>query len=313
MRNFRPDWLARCRLPVSMWSTHLTGGPAPSECPTPRPSAGRERRRSAMRPSASSACCGEDDPSEVAEPLSAASTAPAAAPPVAGEERFLWALTAEHTALQNARGSTIFETNGGWRSTSARSAALSSPLASSERYRASAIPPTPTPSRSFPLCACSAFSPTCDCVGSAIEDLYYARAIGRIRQYYRQLDPAADRYLLLSGHDDPTGVLANMGLVHTRWHLLSHAATMVLAVVAVSPSPMSFPVSRPHRVGDEKVGCPLAPGRSGDPDSPVRPSAREQRIRLDPEGLGAPAPRPEPSRCRHVVRNQRSSLARVAD
>ena len=33
-------------------------------------------------------------------------------PPPAGDERFLWALTAEHAALQSARSSTVFESNG---------------------------------------------------------------------------------------------------------------------------------------------------------------------------------------------------------
>lgn len=174
----------------------------------------------------------EDDTSEVAEP-SPASTAPAAVPTVAGEERFLWALTAEHTALQNARGSTIFETNG-------RMAQYLSTVSGAlialgfvgqvsrlgETFYAFAFALLPA------LCLLG-FLTYLRCVDSATEDLYYARAVGRIRQYYRQLDPAADRYLLLSGHDDPTGVLANMGLAPTRWHLLSHAATMVLAVVAI--------------------------------------------------------------------------------
>lgn len=174
----------------------------------------------------------EDDTSEVAEP-SPGSAAPAAVPAVAGEERFLWALTAEHAALQNARGSTIFETNG-------RMAQYLSTVSGAlialgfvgqvsrlgETFYAFAFALLPA------LCLLGLLT-YLRCVDSATEDLYYARALGRIRQYYRQLDPAADRYLLLSGHDDPAGVLANMGLTPTRWHLLSHAATMVLAVVAI--------------------------------------------------------------------------------
>jgi hypothetical protein len=174
----------------------------------------------------------EDDTSEVTEP-SPASAGPGAVPRVAGEERFLWALTAEHSALQNARGSTIFETNG-------RMAQYLSTVSGAlialgfvgqvsrlgETFYAFAFALLPA------LCLLGLLT-YLRCVDSATEDLYYARAMGRIRQYYRQLDPAADRYLLLSGHDDPAGVLANMGLAPTRWHLLSHAATMVLAVVAI--------------------------------------------------------------------------------
>jgi hypothetical protein len=44
------------------------------------------------------------------------------------------------------------------------------------------------------------------------EDLRYGMAINRIRGYYKELaDDRADLFLL-SGHDDPAGVFANMGL-----------------------------------------------------------------------------------------------------
>jgi hypothetical protein len=172
------------------------------------------------------------------DPCTAIGRSPDGAPAVdastpEGEERLLWALTAEHAALQNARGSTIFETNG-------RMAQYLSTVSGAlialgfvgqvsrmgEAFYAFSFTLLPA------LCLLGLLT-YLRCVDSAAEDLYYARAIGRIRQYYRQLDPAADRYLLLSGHDDPPGVLANMGLVPTRWHLLSHSATMVLAVVAI--------------------------------------------------------------------------------
>jgi hypothetical protein len=49
-------------------------------------------------------------------------------------------------------------------------------------------------------------------VECGLEDFRYGLAINRIRHYYKEL--AADRaeLFLLSGHDDPAGVFANMGL-----------------------------------------------------------------------------------------------------
>jgi hypothetical protein len=75
-------------------------------------------------------------------------------------------------------------------------------------------------------------------VQTAVEDLFYARAINRIRRHYVDLDPDAGRWFVLCGFDDPGGVLAAMGLAapgtaHSRWHLLSHAATMVAVVTSI--------------------------------------------------------------------------------
>src|SRR6266545_2830675 len=58
---------------------------------------------------------------------------------------------------------------------------------------------------------------------SAGEDLLYSRAISRIRRFYLDLDPAAPSWFLLGGHDDIHGATANMGLVASSRHLLSHA------------------------------------------------------------------------------------------
>jgi hypothetical protein len=46
-------------------------------------------------------------------------------------------------------------------------------------------------------------------VHSSLEDLFYGRAINRIRGYYRQLVGEQARYLMLGGHDDVNGVLHN--------------------------------------------------------------------------------------------------------
>ena len=68
---------------------------------------------------------------------------------------------------------------------------------------------------------------------SASEDLLYSRAINRIRRYYLDLDPAAPSWFLLGGHDDIHGVMANMGLVPSNWHLLSHTSTMVAVTTSM--------------------------------------------------------------------------------
>jgi hypothetical protein len=52
------------------------------------------------------------------------------------------------------------------------------------------------------------------------------------------LDPDGARWFLLCGFDDPAGVLAAMGLAtpgaaHSRWRLLSHAASMVAVVTSI--------------------------------------------------------------------------------
>jgi hypothetical protein len=76
-------------------------------------------------------------------------------------------------------------------------------------------------------------------VQTAVEDLFYARAINRIRRHYVDLDPEAARWFVLCGFDDPAGVLAAMGLVvpgsaaPSHGHLWSHAATMVAVVTSI--------------------------------------------------------------------------------
>jgi hypothetical protein len=68
---------------------------------------------------------------------------------------------------------------------------------------------------------------------NASEDLLYSRAINRIRRYYLDLDPAAPSWFLLGGRDDIHGATANMGLVTSSRHLLSHAATMVAVTTSM--------------------------------------------------------------------------------
>jgi hypothetical protein len=71
-------------------------------------------------------------------------------------------------------------------------------------------------------------------VQSSIEDIFYGRAINRIRGIYRQLAGSEARYFLLGGHDDVYGVLANMGIGKpSRWQLYLTLATMVAVVNSV--------------------------------------------------------------------------------
>jgi hypothetical protein len=48
-------------------------------------------------------------------------------------------------------------------------------------------------------------------VETAIEDLFYARAINRIRRHYLDLGPDVQRWFLLAGCDDPHTFMVNMG------------------------------------------------------------------------------------------------------
>lgn len=71
-------------------------------------------------------------------------------------------------------------------------------------------------------------------VTSSTEDLLYGRAINRIRSYYDEVAGDEARYLLLGGHDDTLGVLANMGIARpSRWQLYFTLASMVAVLDAV--------------------------------------------------------------------------------
>jgi hypothetical protein len=71
-------------------------------------------------------------------------------------------------------------------------------------------------------------------VTSSTEDLLYGRAINRIRSYYQEVAGDEARYLLLGGHDDTHGVLANMGIARpTRWKLYFTLASMIAVLNAV--------------------------------------------------------------------------------
>src|SRR5829696_335964 len=149
------------------------------------------------------------------------------------DQRLLQALTTEHFTLQTARSATIMESNG-------RSALFLSTVSSAVVALAfiGQIADVGQPFFLFAL----AVLPTLFLLGlltylrlaqSASEDLLYSRAINRIRRYYLDLDPAAPSWFLLGGHDDIHGVMANMGLVTSNWHLLSHTSTMVAVTTSM--------------------------------------------------------------------------------
>jgi hypothetical protein len=152
---------------------------------------------------------------------------------VNGDQRLLQALTTEHFTLQTARSATIMESNG-------RSALFMSTV-SSAVVALAFIGQVADDGQPFFLFALAVL-PTLFLLGlltylrlaqSASEDLLYSRAINRIRRFYLELDPSAPSWFVLSGHDDIHGVTANMGLVPSSRHLLSHTATMVAVTTSM--------------------------------------------------------------------------------
>lgn len=164
-----------------------------------------------------------------------------AEPSFAGPERasaqpdtaLLSALTTEHFTLQTARSATIAES-------SSRATLFLGTLTGT----VVALAFVGQVSRSGPAFVLFALTllPTTLLLGlltyvrlvqSSIEDVTYARAINRIRAYYRTLSPDAEAYLLMSPAEHVHGVLSNAGMRRSRYHLLGHAATMVAVVDAV--------------------------------------------------------------------------------
>ena len=128
------------------------------------------------------------------------------------QRQLLQALTTEHFTLQTARSATIADSNG-------RSALYLSTV-SSAVVALAFIGQVAHPGQAFHLFAL-ALLPALVLLGiltylrlvqTAVEDLFYARAINRIRRHYLDLDPDAARWFVLSGFDDPAGVMAAMGL-----------------------------------------------------------------------------------------------------
>lgn len=154
------------------------------------------------------------------------------------DRQLLVALTTEHFTLQTARVGTIADSNG--------RAALYLGTMSSAVVALAFVAQIAPVGQAFFLFAL-ALLPALVLLGvvtyvrllqCAIEDLFYARAINRIRRYYVDLDPRAAHWFLLYGYDDPVGAMASMGLAIpgsacSYRHLFSHTSSMVAGVTSI--------------------------------------------------------------------------------
>ena len=148
-------------------------------------------------------------------------------------QELLSILTTEHFGLQSARGSTVAES-------SARAAmylgSLSAALvslgfvaqisATGDTFRVFALVVLPT------LFVLGLFT-FVRLVESGVEDIFYGRAINRIRSYYLERAGAEARFLVLTGHDDARGVLRNMGLTPSKRQLYFTTASAIAVVNSV--------------------------------------------------------------------------------
>jgi hypothetical protein len=70
-------------------------------------------------------------------------------------------------------------------------------------------------------------------VENGVEDLMLGRAINRIRNYYLDLAGEHRRYFMLSGHDDPQGVMMNMGVALERQQQFFTTGSMIAVINSV--------------------------------------------------------------------------------
>jgi hypothetical protein len=149
------------------------------------------------------------------------------------QQAVLTALTTEHFTLQGARSTTVSESTG--RSSLYLTAVSSALVALGFIGQVSAVGET---FRLFSL----AVIPVLFWLGlltyvrvleKSVEDLYYARAINRIRHYYLELAGDDAGYFLLGGNDDVAGVFSNMATSPSRAQLLYSSATTIGVVNSV--------------------------------------------------------------------------------
>jgi hypothetical protein len=148
-------------------------------------------------------------------------------------QALLSALTTEHFTLQGSRASTISE--------SGSRAALYVSAVSSGLIALGFIGQASEMGTAFDVFALTVL-PTLFALGaftfvrvseSSVEDVFYGRAINRIRHYYLELAGDERRYFMLAANDDPLGVLTNMGLRPARSQLFFTAASMIAVVNSV--------------------------------------------------------------------------------
>ena len=154
-------------------------------------------------------------------------------------QALLTALTTEHFTLQGARSQTVSESGarsslylGSVSSTLIAIGFVSQVSEGGEVFQVFSLTVLPT------LFFLGLFT-FVRLVESSVEDMLYGRAINRIRHYYLELAHEEARYFLMTGHDDPRGVMANMGLVGgSRWQLFFTTASAVAVVNSVvGPAP----------------------------------------------------------------------------
>jgi hypothetical protein len=70
-------------------------------------------------------------------------------------------------------------------------------------------------------------------VENGVEDMMLGRAINRIRNYYLEIAGDERRYFMLSGHDDPIGVMQNMGVALERRQQFFTTGSMIAVINSV--------------------------------------------------------------------------------
>jgi hypothetical protein len=145
----------------------------------------------------------------------------------------LTTLTTEHFTLQGARGTTVAESSArgamylGTLSASLVSLGFIGQLsARGETFRVFALVVLPT------VFLLGVFT-FVRLVESSVEDIFYGRAINRIRSYYLEQAGPERRWFMLGGHDDALGVLRNMGLSPAKWQMYFTAASAIAVVNSV--------------------------------------------------------------------------------
>jgi hypothetical protein len=148
-------------------------------------------------------------------------------------QALLTALTTEHFGLAGARATTVSE--------SSSRAALYISAVSSTLVALGFIGQISEVGDVFNVFALTAL-PTLYVLGlftfarlvqSTVEDIFYGRAINRIRHYYLELAGDQSRLFMLSAHDDAPGVLGNMALRPGPFQQFFTAATMVAVINSV--------------------------------------------------------------------------------
>jgi hypothetical protein len=148
-------------------------------------------------------------------------------------QELLTALTTEHFGLAGARAQTTGE--------SSSRAALYVSAVSSTLVALGFIGQITEVGDAFDVFALTAL-PTLYVLGlftfirvveNAVEDMMLGRAINRIRNYYLEVAGDQRRYFMLSGHDDPRGVLQNMGVALERRQQFFTIGSMIAVINSV--------------------------------------------------------------------------------